>query len=71
MISDPYIQVECDRCGSVTDTYPMTLLASGCWDDRNLARKMARDGWEVRDGQHICLACIEEEHRQDAAANPA
>lgn len=63
-INDPVIKVECDKCG-VVDDYDMTALAGGGWDDRNLKRKMTRDGWQVSGHDTYCLNCATPESSHD------
>ena len=57
-ILDPYIHVECDKCGEVTDGMNLTSLAVGGWDDRNIKPKLKRDGWGVYGDQTICPECV-------------
>lgn len=57
-ICEPYIHVECDKCGEVTDGFDLTPLAGGGWDDRNVKPKLKRWGWRVTGNETICTECV-------------
>lgn len=56
--SDAFITVECDSCG-YSDQYELCALAGGGWDERDIDRKLRRQGWEVKDGKDLCSDCVE------------
>jgi hypothetical protein len=63
-IGQAYVNVECDKCGELSDGMELTSLAGGGWDARNIANKLKRDGWTVRDfGDTICPECSEPEQK--------
>lgn len=55
-IGDPYIPVECDKCGEV-ENFGMTSLARGSWDCRDLPRTMKHVHWTVDGDVTLCPEC--------------
>lgn len=71
-ICEPYIHVECDKCGEVSDGMDLTMLAGGGWDARNIKRRLERNGWRVTGGkahgeETICPECVAIEAEKAAA----
>jgi hypothetical protein len=64
------ITVDCDRCGESLDEMPLTPLAGGGWDDRNVKRTLESYGWRVTKDADICDNCVADESEQadDAVA---
>lgn len=60
MLNDPTISVTCDVCGTTIDEFPLTPLAGGGWDARNVPSVLKRYGWIADGKQHICDACAAE-----------
>lgn len=56
-ICEPYINVECDKCGEVTDGMELVMLARGGWDDRNIRPRLKRMGWTVEGEETTCPEC--------------
>jgi len=63
MRSDPFVRIECDRCG-IYEYYDMTPLAQRSWDLRNLDRQLENDGWRISGDEHICHECQEDMDRE-------
>ena len=58
MIGEPVITVTCDRCGD-EESFELTAVAGGGWDDRNLLTRMEKGGWRARGLEDICPSCVE------------
>lgn len=54
----PEVVVMCDGCG-YEDAFPLTALARGSYDERNLDGSLEREGWLVEDGRDYCPDCAE------------
>ncbi len=59
MISDPQVYVTCEHCAT-SDGYPLTSIARGGYDERDLIPMLLADGWEVNEetGETVCRDCI-------------
>ena len=57
MILDPRVEVECDECGHF-ESFGLTPLARGAWDDRDLEKQIERLGWKSIGGdEYLCYDC--------------
>jgi len=64
VLGNPMVSVTCDYCGD-EDSLPLTPLAGGCYDERNIKGDLETRGWisgEVN--THYCTAeCADEAGR--------
>ncbi len=56
MISDAYVEVECNDCHTF-ETVSLTPTARNSWDERNVANRLEHLGWLIIDDEHYCEEC--------------
>ena len=55
MLSDAYIEVECDGCGAM-EVVTLSSTARG-WDEQNVADYLKSIRWSTHGGQNFCEEC--------------
>ena len=68
MISDAYVDVECNRC-EYHEQVQLTATEHGGYDCRNIPGWLKRNGWtgDADGNEHLCPDCQEKAKRQTAS----
>jgi hypothetical protein len=69
MAIEAHCIVSCDEDGckeSIEATLTETVTGAGnSWDDRNISKELADEGWSVQGGEYFCPTHTEKEEEED------